>query len=129
MTEAKTPKDTQSSSEYVEFLLEMLEPMGALSSGKMFGGYVIRHAAIPFALIFNDEIYFKVDAYNKADYEMAGSEPFRYTKGNKEIEISNWKLPEELLDDPETLIEWAFKSYEAGLRAKAAKRPTAKKRG
>ena len=113
------PKDQQA--EYVAFLLEMLEPMGALSAGRMFGGHVIRHASIPFALIFNDDIYFKVDAHNKADYEAAGSEPFRYKKGDKEIEISNWKLPEELLDDPETLIEWAFKSYEVGLRAKADK--------
>ena len=39
------------------------------------------------------------------------SEPFSYQKKGKTINISNWRVPVEVLEDADTLIDWALKAY------------------
>jgi len=105
-------------SEFLEYLLELLEPSGGISSRRMFGGYAIRKNGFPIALIFDDEAYFKVDDSNRADYESMGSKPFTYEKGGKTIIVSNWKLPIDIIENQEKLLEWADKSYQVSLKSK-----------
>lgn len=109
---------TKQQSEFLEYILELLEPSGGISSCRMFGGYAIRKNSLPIALIFDYEIYFKVDDSNRADYEAIDSTPFTYKKGNKTITISNWTLPLEILEDPDILMQWVDKSYQVALKAK-----------
>ena len=103
--------------EFLEYILELLEPLEGISSGRMFGGYVVRRNELPIALIFNDEIYFKVDDTNRLDFIAAGSTPFTYNKKGKTITISNWKVSTEVLEDEVTLMSWAYKAYDVSLRA------------
>ncbi len=105
-------------SEFLEYILELLEPSGGIASCRMFGGYAIRKNGLPIALIFDDEVYFKVDDSNRQDYEVINSKPFTYKKGNKTIIISNWKVPIEILEDSDRLMEWVEKSYQVAFRAK-----------
>ena len=88
--------------------MELLEPCGGITYCRMFGGYAIRKNGLAIALMFKDEIYFKVDDSNRADYENLNSEPFTYEKKGKTIIISNWKLPIEILEDPEKLMIWGL---------------------
>ena len=46
----------------------------------MFSGYVIRRYDLPIGLIFDEELYFKVNDRNLADYQSLLSEPFSYQK-------------------------------------------------
>ena len=104
--------------EFLEYILELFEPSGGISTRRMFGGYAIRKNDVPIALIFQDEIYFKVDDSNRPDYEKMNSKPFTYEKKGKTITVSNWKLPIEILEDTDTLMQWIEKSYHVALKAK-----------
>ncbi len=90
---------------FLEYILELLEPSGGITSCKMFGGYAISKNNLPIALIFGDEAYFKTDDSNIADYEAMDSTPFTYEAKGKTITVSNWKMPIEILEDHEKLME------------------------
>lgn len=106
-------------SEYLEYIAEQLEGMGELSSRAMFGGYCLYQDKIPFAIIADDQLYFKVGVSNQSDYEAAGSKPFTYAgKKGKPVSLSYWEVPSEVLEDVDTLLEWARKAYDVALAVK-----------
>ena len=96
---------------FLDYILECLEPMDGITWGRMFSGYVIRRYDLPIGLIFDEELYFKVNHRNLADYQSLLSEPFSYQKKEKTISISNWRVPTEILEDIDTFICWAHKAY------------------
>ena len=59
-------------SEFVEFVLESLQPLGGLSARRMFGGWGIYKDGVMFALIAHDQLYLRVDDGTRAAYEAAG---------------------------------------------------------
>jgi DNA transformation protein and related proteins len=101
----------QSENEFLNYILECLEEMDGISWGRMFGGYVVRRYNLPIGLVFDDELYFKVNDRNLADYQSLGSQPFSYEKKGKTISISNWRVPAEVLEDVNAFICWAHKAY------------------
>ena len=107
--------------EFLEYILEKLENLDGFSSGKMFGGYVLRRYSLPIALIFQNEIFLKADAENKSFYQDAGAEVFYYHKGGKRIEISNYKVPAEILEDDKLFEKWIMTAYEAAKRIEMKK--------
>ena len=52
-------------SDFVDFLLEGLQPLGAVSARRMFGGYGIYCEGVMFGLVADDALYLKVDATNR----------------------------------------------------------------
>ncbi len=83
----------------------------------MFGGVGIYAGDLFFALIDDDTLYFKVDDSNRADYEARGRRPFRpYGDGGEVMQY--YDVPEDLLDDPESLRSWAEKAIDVARRAK-----------
>ena len=56
------------SSNYSDYIIEILSPHGEIIARSMFGGYGIYKNGIIFALIISDELYFKVDVSNKSQY-------------------------------------------------------------
>ena len=100
-----------SNNEFLDFILERLEPINGISWCRMFGGFVVRRYHLPIGLIFGDQLYFKVNDRNLKDYKLLNSEPFSYQKKGKTIKISNWRVPVEVLEDADTLIDWALEAY------------------
>lgn len=100
---------------------EVLREIPGITSKSMFGGWGIYKNGIFFALIADNELYFKVDEENKKDYEELGSEPFVYQSKNGPITMSYWILPEEIRDDLEKLRTWIDKSVTAGIKSKKRK--------
>jgi DNA transformation protein len=90
-------------SEYLEYVMEKLNPLGQIKSRAMFGGYGIFHEGVMFALIADDNLYFKVNESNRDDYRKAGSRPFPHG-------MSYWEVPAEILEDDNKLHEWAESS-------------------
>ena len=81
----------------------------------MFGGAGVYYRDVMFGLIFNETIYLKADAINQEMFEEADAERFRFKpqsgkNAGKEIAMSFWELPEELLDDPDALVNWLHAS-------------------
>ena len=102
-------------SEFVSYVLELLEPMGGVIAKRMFGGYGIFRDGLMFGLVADNMLYFKVDDQNRKDYEDQGLEPFSYDRKGKQMTMSYYRAPEEALEDGETMIIWAEKSFSAAL--------------
>ena len=107
------------SPEFVDYVLEQLQPLGGITHRRMFGGVGLSRHELFFALIAQDTLYLKVDDANRADFEAAGCEPFKPFGGDKAM--SYWSTPLDALEDPDLLAEWASKGIEAAARAKAPK--------
>ena len=80
----------------------------------MFGGYGIYQEDRMFAIIVDDQLYFKVGDKNRKDYEKLGSEPFTYRSRNRTVKMSYWEVPAEVLDDRTEITRWAQKAVQAG---------------
>lgn len=113
------PKRTQ----FVDYLLEQLAPLGEVSARGMFGGWGIYHEGRMFALVADDTLYLKVDDTSRADFEREGLQPFRYARTDREIAVmSYYQPPAAAIDDRALLCTWARKGVEAAARAAEKKR-------
>ena len=66
--------------EFVQYVLELLEPLGGVSAKAMFGGFGMYRRGMMVALIADETLYLKVDNVNRPDFEAQKLEPFRYQK-------------------------------------------------
>jgi len=102
---------TGSTAEYTEFVLELLEPINAISSGKFFGGQAISCNSVQFAMIMGNSLFFVVDDSSRDKYIEMGKECFWYTKKTGKINVKKYhEVPDDLIDDPSELIVWARES-------------------
>jgi DNA transformation protein len=113
--------------EFVTHVLDLLEALGPVSARRMFGGYGIYLDRLMFALVASDTLYLKVDDQSRGEFEAAGLEPFRYTKKGESYQMSYHAAPEDALEDPQLLGDWARKAVDAAMRAARAKRPRNKR--
>ncbi len=105
--------------QFVEYVRELLEPFGTITYKAMFGGFGIYKNGIIFAIIAENELYFKADARVGAIFEQQGSEQFSYdTKKGKRVSMCYWRIPPEVLDDTGMLAEWCDLAYGAATRGK-----------
>ena len=109
--------------EFAAFLQEQLEPFGSVTIRSMFGGAGLFHDGVMFGLIAYDTLYFKTGDANRADYEDAGMGPFTYEGKSKPVAMSYHQVPADLLEDPDSLSEWARRAFDIALTSKKAKNP------
>lgn len=111
-----------------EFLTQALDilnvAVGEVQHRAMFGGYSLFHGGSVFAIVVNDQLYFKVDSLNRDEFEKAGSQAFSYeSKAGKPVTMSYWEAPQGSLDNPDTIRPWATLGIEAATRAAAKRKP------
>ena len=104
--------------EFVQYVIDILSPYGAIKARSMFGGYGIYKDNIITAIIVNNELYFKVNDANINDYKNYGCQPFAYIANQKTIQMSYWRVPVNILEDSTLLGEWFNKAWQASLQAK-----------
>ena len=104
------------SSDYLDFVLEHLAPLGELTSRRMFGGVGLYANGLFFALIDDDILYLKGDESLKPDFEAAGAQAFDPFGEGKPM--AYWSAPAEALDEPDQLVAWARRSLEVAGRKK-----------
>ncbi len=105
-------------SEFVRYLLDMLQGFGAVRARAMFGGYGIYRDEVMFAIVADDELYVKVDDHSRECFESEGLYRFCYSKNGKTVYMSYYTVPDGAIDNRETLHEWAERGYQAALRAR-----------
>lgn len=112
---------------YVEYTLELLEPLGPVQARAMFGGWGVYLGGRMFGLIIEERLYLKTDELTRPRFEAAGGEPFVYDagKGRKPVTLSYWTPPPDAADDALALLPWARRAVEAAQRAPPVKRRAA----
>ena len=115
-------------SEFVSFLLDQLASFDGVSARRMFGGHGLFRDGLMFALVADDTLYLKVDAGNRADFEAAGAGPFTYERQGREIALTYYEAPPDVVEAADELGEWSRKAFEAALRTRKPKRRGAKRR-
>ena len=124
---------TETGSDFVDHVLDLLTPWGGVSARKMFGGYGLYKQGAMFALAAEDVLYFKVDDRNRPLFQQLGMTPFTYDGQGKPVEMPYWETPPDALDDGAALIDFARGALDAALAAKKEKpapksKKTAKKK-
>jgi DNA transformation protein len=111
---------------FAEFLREQLAPVGRISMRRMFGKTGVFCNGLMFGMVTEDTLYFRVDDHNRAVFEEASlTPPLNYEKQGRSIDLSFWRAPERLLDEPDELIVWARAALAAARRVAAERGRTA----
>jgi len=108
--------------EYVAHIVDLLQFIGPVESKTMFGGFGLFLEGLMFGLVADNELYLKVDAENRSDYEEMGLQAFGFMKNGKEFKMGYFQAPEEAMEDAELLAGWASNAYGAAMRAAAKKK-------
>jgi DNA transformation protein len=100
---------------------DLFHNFGPIAVRRMFGGEGIYAGDLMFGLVADERIYLKTGDGNRADFEAEGSAAFSFPRGDKIMVLPYHAVPEWLLDDPEEFGQWARKSHDVALAARAAK--------
>ncbi len=111
-------------SAFVDFVMrDLLNGVPDIRARAMFGGHGIYKNDTMFAIIVDDELYFKVGDANRSDFESRCSKPYCYAvKGKKPVTMSYWNLPAEIMDNRQDLIKWLEKAAKVSLVVKYSKK-------
>jgi len=81
-----------------------------------------------FAMVTENTLYFRVDDENRETFKEAESAPpLNYAKGGVTIDLSFWRVPERLFDEPDELVTWARAALAAAHRIAAKRERTTPK--
>ena len=115
-----------SSDSFAEFLRDQLAPLGRVTMRRMFGKTGVFCNGLMFGMVTNDTLYFRVDDHNRVVFKEAESvPPLNYEKKGRTIDLSFWRAPERLLDEPDELVTWARAALAAARRVAAKRERTA----
>lgn len=99
---------TETSSEFVEHLLDLLLPLGEVKLGRFFGGHEIRLGADQIGLVMGGSFYFRVAKELRPELERAGGAPFSYVTRKGRVTVPRYvSAPGEWLENSEILIDFA----------------------
>ena len=105
---------------------EALAPLGQVTMRRMMGGATLYLDGTVFAILDEDQIWFKADAESDAVWDAAGCERFTYDMGGKTGVMNYRRAPGDVHDDMDEMRRWAEIAIAAGLRGQANKKPRKK---
>jgi DNA transformation protein len=109
-------------SEFVEFVLELLTPIGAVRARAMFGGFGIYRGDTFFAIIVDDKLYFKADHVTCGEFTTRGLSPFTYVARGKTLTMQYYEAPPEVFEESAVMQHWAQQAVSAATRVKSVKK-------
>ena len=105
---------------YREYVLDQLNQGMPVTSKSMFGGAGLYANSLIIGVLDDDRFFLKVNDSNRSDYEVRSMSP--WSPGSGPTMLSYFEVPEDVLDDAETLRGWAHKSLAVAQSAKATKK-------
>lgn len=112
------------SPDYLAFVLELLEPIHEITSGRFFGGTALSSGAAQFAMIMGNTLYFAVDDATRAKYQAMGSTCFSYATKKRRVDVTRYyEVPGDLFEDRDQLLALARESIVTAERIKHASKP------
>src|SRR6195256_2290588 len=117
------------SHDFAEFLREQLAPLGRVTMRRMFGKTGVFCDGMMLGMVRDNTLYFRVDDDNRAAFKEAASfPPLNYDKKGGTIDLSFWRAPERLFDEPDELAAWARAALAAARRVAARRERAARRR-
>jgi len=106
---------------FVDWCCELLSPLGATRSKRMFGGHGLYIDDIFVAIVAYERLYLKVDDETRPVFLAAGCQPFEYgTKDGQRGVMSYFEVPADAMDSPDAMQPWARLAMASALRARAS---------
>ncbi len=102
---------------FLDYILDQLSKWGDVSTRRMFGGAGLYRDGKMFGLVADDVLYLKVDDTNRGKFIIRGASPLKPFPNRPTI-LSFFEVPEDILESPEELIEWAEESLSIQKRRK-----------
>jgi DNA transformation protein len=113
------------SDSFAEFLREQLAQLGRITMRRMFGKTGLFCDGLMLGMVRDDTLYFRVDDRDRAIFKEAQCfPPLTYEKGGASIDLSFWRAPERLFDEPDEFIAWARAALAAARRVAASRERT-----
>jgi DNA transformation protein len=109
--------------QFLAYLLEQLQGVSGLRSRRMFGGIGLYGDDVFFGLIDDDTLYFKTNDSNVAAYLERGMPRFMPFPERPEATLGYHQVPADVIEDPETLVDWARRSVAVAMAVRATKPP------
>jgi DNA transformation protein len=120
-----------SRNDFAMYCCELLSDVGPCTARRMFGGYGISTSGLTLALVADlgggDKLWLKADADTQGLYEAQGCERFTYEMTRNGVtaphSLNYYTAPEEAMESPGVMLQWARVALDCALRARAAKAP------
>ena len=110
------------STEFSEFLREQLARLGPVTTRRMFGKSGVFCDGVMLGMVTENTLYFRVDDLNRLMFKEAEAfAPLNYLKQGSAIDLSFWRVPERLMDEPDELLTWARAALAAAHRVAASR--------
>jgi DNA transformation protein len=106
---------------FAEFVLEQMSDISGIGKRAMFGGFGIYRDGLMFALIADEQLYFKASDHLADDFTALGLQPLLYESKGKAVSLKYYQAPESVFEQSEQMLLWADKAYQCAQRAATAK--------
>ena len=107
--------------QYLAFVLEQLTGLSTVRPNRMFGGIGLYSDGLFFGLIDDDTLYFKTSDANIEAYRSRNMPKFMPFPDKTGAVMGYHQVPADVIEDAESLVEWARRSVAVALAAQAAK--------
>ena len=105
---------------FAEFLRDQFASLGRITMRRMFGKTGVFCDGAMFGMVTENTLYFRVDDQNRVTFKEAECfPPLNYEKKGRTIDLSFWRVPERLFDQPDELVTWARAALAAARRVAA----------
>lgn len=106
----------------VDWVAEALAPVGTMTLRRMMGGATLYCDGTIFAIVDDDQLWFKADGQSDAIWDEAGCVRFVVDMGEKGPMAMNYRrAPDDVYDDADAMRHWAAIAIAAGQRAPVRK--------
>lgn len=106
--------------QFLLYVCEHLDPLGQVRYRAMFGGWGIHLDGQFCAIVHRDILYFKADDVTRAEFEAAGSQPFK-PFADKPLTLSYYEAPAAVFEDGAEMLVLGHKALDAALRGRSKK--------
>src|SRR5262245_55289097 len=104
------------------FVLDQLSALPDLRAKAMFGGYGLYQGKHFFGILFAGRLYFKTEARSLVAYLSRGMKPFTYEKKGRELTMSYYEVPPDILENRADMVAWAERAVQAAIVKRAKQR-------
>jgi DNA transformation protein len=106
---------------FLDFVLDQLADIDAVSARPMFGGTGLYADDVFFGIVFFDTLYLKVNDSTRGAYERAGMKPFK-PYADRPTTMQYYEAPAHVLEDRELLTKWVQRAVAVAVEAAGSKK-------